>query len=157
MFFTIFAVDTLEISHFWRDIQISIEIIFAAMNFKNIKDDYSENFAEMLEKLLILTLPFYPENNSVSTIRIFNLKCPKSQALNDFLQTNSNSTHWVVFGVKRYIGRQYGSLVRWMIENDGADFCKKCAQVDYFYKTFVKEINEVVGLKHPINNLWGIN
>jgi hypothetical protein len=93
MFFTIFAVDTLEISHFWRDIQISIEIIFAAMNFKNIKDDYSENFAEMLEKLLILTLPFYPENNSVSTIRIFNLKCPKSQALNDFLQTNSNSTH----------------------------------------------------------------
>jgi hypothetical protein len=31
------------------------------------------------------SLPFYPEYNSVSTIRIFNLKCPKSQALNDFL------------------------------------------------------------------------
>ncbi len=32
-----------------------------------------------------LQLPFYPENNTVSIIRIFNLKCPKSKALNDFL------------------------------------------------------------------------
>jgi hypothetical protein len=30
----------------------------------------------------------------MSTIRIFNLKCSKSQALNDYLQANSNSTHW---------------------------------------------------------------
>jgi hypothetical protein len=37
-------------------------------------------------------LAFYPENNLVSTIRIFNLKCPKSQALNDFLQANPKST-----------------------------------------------------------------
>jgi hypothetical protein len=36
--------------------------------------------------------------------RIFNLKCPKSQALNDFLQTNPNNTLWVVFGLKRHIG-----------------------------------------------------
>jgi hypothetical protein len=48
-----------------------------------------------------LKLPFYPENNSVNVIRIFNSKCSKSQALNDFLQTNSNNTYWVVFGVKR--------------------------------------------------------
>ncbi len=27
-------------------------------------------------------------------VRIFNLKCSKSQALNDFLQANSNGTHW---------------------------------------------------------------
>ncbi len=42
---------------------------------------------------------FTPKTTHVSTIQIFNLKCSKSKALNDFLQTNSNSTHWVVFGV----------------------------------------------------------
>jgi hypothetical protein len=36
---------------FWREIQISLEIILAATNFKNIKDDYSEKFAEISEKL----------------------------------------------------------------------------------------------------------
>jgi hypothetical protein len=29
----------------------SVEIVFAAMNFKNIKDDYSEKFADILEKV----------------------------------------------------------------------------------------------------------
>jgi hypothetical protein len=28
---------------FWREIQISEEIIFTTMSFKNIKDDYSGN------------------------------------------------------------------------------------------------------------------
>jgi hypothetical protein len=36
---------------------------------------------------------FTPKTNHVSTVRIFNLKCNKSQALNDFLQMNSNSNH----------------------------------------------------------------
>jgi hypothetical protein len=35
---------------FWREIQILSEIIFAAMNFKNIKDDYNGKFAEIWEK-----------------------------------------------------------------------------------------------------------
>ncbi len=48
---------------------------------------------------------FTPKTTHMSTIRILNLKCPKSKALNYFLQMNSNSTHWVVFGVKRYHGK----------------------------------------------------
>jgi hypothetical protein len=36
---------------FRREIQISIEIIFAAINFYNIKDDYSEKFVEILKKV----------------------------------------------------------------------------------------------------------
>jgi ABC-type polysaccharide/polyol phosphate export permease len=43
---------------------------------------------------------FTPKTAHVSTIRIFNLECSKSQALNDFLQTISNSTHWVAFRAK---------------------------------------------------------
>jgi hypothetical protein len=38
------------------------------------------------------------QSTHVSTIRIINLK-----ALNDFLQTNSNSTHWAVFGGKTVV------------------------------------------------------
>jgi hypothetical protein len=34
----------------------------------------------------------YPENNSMSIIRIFNLKCFTSKALSDFLPMNSNNT-----------------------------------------------------------------
>ncbi len=33
---------------------------------------------------------------------IFDLKCGKSKAHNDFLQTNSNNTNLASFGVKRY-------------------------------------------------------
>ncbi len=40
---------------------------------------------------------FPPKTTHVNTIRIFNLKCPKSKALNDFLQTNSHSRQWIVF------------------------------------------------------------
>jgi hypothetical protein len=43
-----------------REIQILIENIFGAMNFKNIKDDYSEKFVEISGKykveLPILTI-----------------------------------------------------------------------------------------------------
>jgi hypothetical protein len=34
---------------FWREIQFPIEIIFAAMNCKKFKDDYSGKFAEIPE------------------------------------------------------------------------------------------------------------
>jgi hypothetical protein len=36
---------------FRREIQIFIEIIFAAKNLNKIKDDYSEKFKEILEKV----------------------------------------------------------------------------------------------------------
>jgi hypothetical protein len=36
---------------FQREIQFPIEIIFAAMNFKKLKDEYSENFAEISENV----------------------------------------------------------------------------------------------------------
>jgi hypothetical protein len=41
------------------------------------------------------------ETAHLSIIRIFDLKCHKSQALNDFLQTNSNNTQRVIFEVTR--------------------------------------------------------
>jgi hypothetical protein len=42
-------------------------------------------------------LPCKLEIYSLSNIRIFSLKCPKSKALNDFLQTNANYTQWLDF------------------------------------------------------------
>jgi hypothetical protein len=35
-------------SYFWREIQIPVVINFAAINLKKIKDDYRENFADIL-------------------------------------------------------------------------------------------------------------
>jgi hypothetical protein len=40
-----------NVMFFWREIQISWETIFAAMNFKKIKDDYNGKFVEILEKI----------------------------------------------------------------------------------------------------------
>jgi hypothetical protein len=39
---------------YWREIQILLEIIFAAMNLKNIKDDYNGKFVEISEKVRLL-------------------------------------------------------------------------------------------------------
>jgi hypothetical protein len=64
----------------------------------------NSDFSETLESSADwpwLLYRFTPKGTHVSTIRIFNLNCPKSKALKDFLQTNSNGTHWVVFGIKR--------------------------------------------------------
>ncbi len=36
--------------YFWREIQIPLEIIFAAINLKKIKDDYSGNLSEKSAK-----------------------------------------------------------------------------------------------------------
>ncbi len=36
---------------FWREIQIPLENIFSATNFKNIKDDYRGKITEISEKV----------------------------------------------------------------------------------------------------------
>jgi hypothetical protein len=79
-FLLIFALVILEISILFLAGNLNIS---AAKNLRKSRITSLENYR---------FLPFDPKNNSLSTIRIFNLKCPKSQELNDLLQTNSNST-----------------------------------------------------------------
>jgi hypothetical protein len=59
-----------------------------------------------------LWLPFYPENNTREYYS--NLQFKMSQGLNEFLQTNSNSTHWAVFGVKRYVSELIAPSSGWI-------------------------------------------
>jgi hypothetical protein len=82
--------------HFLKTItyQLPREITFFKCLLQN-KFGFTQ-FGHMAELGKILWVRFeknlwnivhYPENNSVSTIRIFNLKCPKFKALGEFLQT----------------------------------------------------------------------
>jgi hypothetical protein len=43
---------------FWREIQIPIQIIFDAKNFKNIKDDYGEKFDPISQQWSFLVQHF---------------------------------------------------------------------------------------------------
>jgi hypothetical protein len=86
-----------SVNHIWKKLPKIFDFLSRIWSKLNKTSKISKNHE-------ISKLPFYLENNSREYYSNFQFKMFKSPK--HFLQTNLNSNHWVVFGVKRWFVSQ---------------------------------------------------